>query len=78
MKAYSVRMTFNFQSNSDRDVQKSVEYFIKELPKMDGVNIDSGTFDHILNSFSDKIQTTVYENLEYHSDHNPVISTITI
>ena len=46
--------------------------------KMNGVNIDSGTFDHILNSFSDKIQTTVYENLEYHSDHNPVISTITI
>ena len=44
---------------------------------MDGNNNNHGAYDHILSSFSKSFVTKVYEGLEFHSDHNPVICTLT-
>ncbi|NDC40556.1 MAG: endonuclease/exonuclease/phosphatase family protein [Chitinophagia bacterium] len=46
--------------------------------KMDGNNETFGAYDHILSTFSDpqKTITKVYAGLKYHSDHNPVKSTL--
>jgi hypothetical protein len=46
MKTYSVRVNFNFKANSDMDIQRKIEYFIKELPKMEDVCIkDISTYN---------------------------------
>ena len=50
-----------------------------DVTKLDGVYADvKKPYDHILNNFSNKIDTKVYQDLKSHSDHSPVISTITI
>ncbi len=48
-----------------------------DLTKLDGNNNNHGAYDHILSSFSKSFVTKVYEGLEFHSDHNPVICTLT-
>ena len=48
-----------------------------DLKIMDGNNNNHGAYDHILSSFSKSFVTKVYEGLSFHSDHNPVICTLT-
>ena len=67
------------------DVQRDLYGGTKEptccsdLEKLDGkMTIVNLAFDHVLNSFSKQIKTVVYHNLSLHSDHNPVITTITV
>ena len=49
-----------------------------DVKKMNGVNVINFAFDHILTTSSKTIDRKVYKGLEFHSDHNPVISIIRI
>jgi hypothetical protein len=48
-----------------------------DLKILDGNNNNKGAYDHILSSFSKSFVTKAYEGLKLHSDHNPVICTLT-
>jgi len=49
----------------------------EEKKTMNGKNVEYGAYDHILSTFAKEFFVKVYRPMGFHSDHDPVSSTLT-